>query len=51
MDWGYNNEDDDRNVFRAAGFHHRKGEEAYILTGQAKKDAVLFLKNKFPELY
>jgi len=45
------NQDDSENVFRDAGFHHRKPEKAYRLKGKALEDAKRYLRNKFPDLY
>lgn len=45
------NETDSTNVFKNAGFHHRKPEKAYKLKGQSKENAIRELKDKFPNLY
>lgn len=44
-------EKDLNNVFSRAGFHHRKGEEAYRLTDEEREEAIEFFKEKFPVLF
>ena len=43
-------ENDHDNVFRNAGFHHKKPTEAYKVSGNKKLEAFQLLKNKFGDM-
>ncbi len=51
VDFFIANESDSSNVFKRAGFHHKKPEKAYKLSGESKVSAIKLLKEKFPLLY